>query len=376
MNRLNTILAAVLVVQLLAILVFASPFGGGAPESLESTALFEGVEPDRVVRMAISDDEGNRVELAREAGDWVLASAGGYPADAARIDPLIEKVTGISGGRPVTRRAKNHAKLSVATSDFARKIELYGDGGAELGTLYAGTSPNYNQLHVRTAGDDAVYVASGVAETDFATSSSRWIDTRWLSLDPDEIRSLVIERGGDRIAIERGDDGGWRMTSPQERSLPVDRVEPILNQFRSAYLSRPVGADAGSYGFDAPTAVITIETATARSDTDDTGSEGEEGSEPEAEPSDAEVFEVHRIFIGGEADGGDGYFAKRTGLDFVVKLMASSVESKFLKDVEDFLPEPSDDASSDDGSSESADPGEGDAGGAGDVDPGEGGGGD
>ena len=199
MNRLNMILAAVLAVQLLAIFVFASPFGGGTSmESLESIELFEGIEPDQVVRMAITDGDENRVELAREAGDWVLASSDGYPADGERVAPILEKVTALTGGRPVTRRARNHAKLEVASSDYSRKIELFGDGGTALGTLFAGTSPNVNQLHVRPADEEAVYVASGLGVSDLATSPERWIDTRWLTLESDDIRSLVIERGGER----------------------------------------------------------------------------------------------------------------------------------------------------------------------------------
>ena len=342
MNKTNTILAVALIVQIGAILAFASPFGGREVESVERTKLFDGVDAASVLGIRITDDEGNTAELAKEAGAWVLASADGYPVDEARVTAMIDNVVGVQGGRPVTRKAKNHKKLEVAEGKFSRKVELTADGGKALGTFYLGSSPNYNQNNVRAGGSDVVYLATGLSAFDFAAEGTRWVDTQWLELEPDDITSVRITRGDESIAVSQGVDGAWQMTAPEAMSLPKDRVDAVLRSFRSTYLDAPVGKDDGSYGFDNPTA--TVESVVTMVPDAPEPAEGEE-----AAPAPDPVVETYTIEIGGKTDDDAGYYVKRSGFDFVATLTASSVEQKFLKSAADFQPAPEEEAGAGDG---------------------------
>ncbi len=344
MNKTNTVLALLLIGQIVAILVVVSPFGGADTATVERVSLVD-TEVDSVLSVTITDEGEEPLEIAKQGGAWVLASADGYPVDEALVEPLIQKILGMKTGRPVTRHAKNHKQLEVAESKYQRKIELAGDGGKAIATLYLGESPNYNQQNVRRSDSDVVYLVSGVAPADFSTTPSRWVDSQWFSVGDGDITSFELTQGDETVAASRAEDGAWRMTKPREAAVAVADVDPVLRGWKNVYLTEPVGKDDGSYGFEAPTAVLEFTVVTTpdpgpESDAEEAGADGET---PAADPE--PVISSRRLVIGAETEG--GYFAKHDGSEFVVTLTAGSVEQKFLKSADDFAPPPAEEASED-----------------------------
>ena len=114
MKKVNMVLGGVLALQVVLILVVASPFRRGGGAAVTRLRVLEGVEPSGVVKLRITDDKGESVELGKKEGKWTLASAGGYPVKEDKVEPLLEKLVDLKGGRPVTRKAKNYTKLEVA----------------------------------------------------------------------------------------------------------------------------------------------------------------------------------------------------------------------------------------------------------------------
>lgn len=336
MNKTNTVLALLLIGQIVAILVLTSPFGGADTPSVDRGPLID-AEADRVLSIAITDADGGSIEIAKRGGAWVVASADGYPADETAVPVTIERILGMKTGRPVTRQAKNHKQLEVSDSKFQRKIRLAGDGDKEIATVYLGESPNYNQQNVRRSGSDVVYLVSGVAPADFSTSASRWVDSRWFAIDEGDITSFELEKGDETVSAVRGEDGAWRLTQPSEDVLAVADVDPVLRGWKNVYLTEPVGKDDGSYGFDAPTAIVDLRVTTTPAPAPESSDESdEEGGAADASDAPEPVVTSHRIVIGAAA--GDGYYAKHDGSDFVVLLSTSSVEQKFLNATDDLVP--------------------------------------
>jgi hypothetical protein len=345
MSKVNIVLAVVLAIQIVLILVVVSPFGESETGTVDRVELFDGVAAGDVLEMRITDDEGKSIDLAKEGGEWVVASAGGYPVKADKVEPVIEKILGLEGGRPVTRKPKNYVKLEVAEEKFQRKVELLGDGGREIGTLLVGASPNYNLRNVRREAEEAVYVVSGVTPWELATDATQWVDTRWLDFDSEGVRSLSLRHGDLSFEVVRGEDGGWRMTAPEDAPVTEERMEGIVRGFSSLYLSEVVGkGDDSEFGFDDPTAVVEIVVEKEEPAEEKAGDRGGEGdgsgadSDPESGSETVVVTETHRVVIGAERDEESDYYAKRAGSDFVVTISSYTVENKFLRKLEDFLP--------------------------------------
>jgi len=350
MNRLNLLLGALLLIQVLLLVVVVRPFHAGEAAVTDRVALLEDLRPDDVLEVRITDADGKTVDIEKSGGAWVLGDAGGYPVKAEKVTSLLDDLLALQGGRPVTRQAKNFAKLEVSETKFERKVELLGDGARPLATLYVGTSPNYNLHNVRREGRDAVYAVAGVSPWELATTRGPWVETQWLEIEPDEVTSLSLRHGDASFEIARGEDGGWRMTVPEEVPVAKEKADSVVRGFASLYLTEPVGkGDDAAYGFDQPTAEVTLVVEHKVAETSGDQGEGEAQAESEPKAGEDEVAkteaETIRIVIGkkrGEEPA--DYYAKRSGSDFVVTLSSYTVESKFLRKLEDFVPKPEEEA--------------------------------
>ena len=115
MSRLNQILSVILVVQIALVgLVFFWPQttaeAGGGP-------LIPDFSASDVTGLTISDNEDNRLVLAKSGTEWVLPEADDFPADGEKITPILEKIAGIKSSG-IRRDASD--MISVARSAARR----------------------------------------------------------------------------------------------------------------------------------------------------------------------------------------------------------------------------------------------------------------
>ena len=159
MSRTNQILSAVLALQIvLAAVIFwprpAASIAGGEK-------LFPGLEAEQVVRLTVSDAEGNQIELAKGAEGWVLPEADDYATEGTKVPDFLTQIVEIRTNRLVTQTPGSHKRLKVASEDYQRLVEFeLADGTTH--ELYLGTSPSYKVTHVRADGQDKAAVEKRV----------------------------------------------------------------------------------------------------------------------------------------------------------------------------------------------------------------------
>ena len=207
MSRGNRILAAVLAVQLVLVVAVFWP---RSPTAAGGELLFAGLEADQIVRVRIEDENGEAIELAKNGAEWVLPQMGDYPCLPGAVPDLLDKLVALKGGQQVTETPDSHKPLKVAEDEFAQRVEFVLQDN-HLYTLYLGTSPSYNAVHVRVGGQDEVYLASGLSAADVSARPGTWIDTLYFSVPQDEIVSLLLENANGRFEFAKNDDGGWVM---------------------------------------------------------------------------------------------------------------------------------------------------------------------
>lgn len=279
LTRNQQILSGLLVIQLILAAVLLWPRGA---ETAESEPLFPELEAEDVETLAISDNEGNQVELTRQDDGWVLASGGDYPADGETIEPALEQLAGLQTGRLVAQTETSQSQLQVAPDEFQREVVMTtGDGDEHI--LYLGSSPNAQSTHVRRAGDTAVYLAFDLNTFEISAQASNWIDTAYVNVDAAAVQEVTLENENGTFTFVRGEDGAWTLADlAEDETFNETAFTGILNRVASLRLQRPLSTSPSpEYGLDDPSATLTLaisEENSSRTATLRVGAQRDDGS--------------------------------------------------------------------------------------------------
>jgi hypothetical protein len=258
-ERWNQILVGILVLQaLLCVVVFwpRRAASGGEP-------LLPGLKATDVVALTIADNEGHTLILRRSDEGWVLPEVDDYPADGGKVSALLSKLAGLTTRRLITRTAASHRQLDVADEDFVRRIDLETAQGQQF-RLYLGSSPQFDTIHVRVAGQDATYLATGLRAGDAQATAISWVDPVYLKLDSSEVQTVTLSNRNGTLRFVRGTDGNWTLEGlAPEESADRAHISALVQTVTSLRMTQPLGKESRpEYGMDAPTALVTIQTAT------------------------------------------------------------------------------------------------------------------
>jgi hypothetical protein len=255
-NRLHQLLLGLLVVQLILAVVIFIP--KGAPAGV-AAPLLEGIKAEDVTTLAIRDDQGNSVKLAKHSNAWVLADADDYPADAAKITPVLDKLLAAKTGRLVTQTEGSHARLQVADTTFVRRVEI----GAASGTsrvLFLGTGGGGSSSHVRLSGRNEVYLVGDLATWEINADAAAWIDTSYLDVAQADVTGLALSNANGQVSLLRDAAGAWTLQDlAAGETVNANNITSLLGQVSTLRMTRPLGkTDQPAYGLTKPNAVLTL----------------------------------------------------------------------------------------------------------------------
>ena len=197
MTTLQSRLGGLLVLQLL---IAAGLFWASQQQqrqSLQEPLL--SFEKSLVDRVSISADDST-VTLRKNGDLWQLPELHQLPVSGTRLDDLLAKLADLSGGWPVATTASGRERFEVAADNYQRHLQLY-QGEKAVAELFVGTSPGFRKVHVRRAGEDAVYAAA-LNSYELPASGSDWLDKSLLGAG--DVSSI---RGPD-YALDKT-DSGW-----------------------------------------------------------------------------------------------------------------------------------------------------------------------
>ncbi len=256
MTRTQQILSGLLILQ---IILAAVAFWPREVTAVESGPLFAELADTEIVRLTITDNEGNVADLQRQGDDWVLASGGGYPADAAKIEPILERIAAAQTNRQVTTTAASHRQLQVAEDNFVRRIKLETGSGAAY-TFYLGSTASANATHVRRAGDDPTYLVNDLSVWELTPTASNWIDAEYVALDRNGVTAVTLQNANGTFSFNKISDEAWTLNDLAEgESFNQGNFNLILNRGVNMRLTRPLGTELlPEYGLDNPRAVLTL----------------------------------------------------------------------------------------------------------------------
>lgn len=198
------LLSALLGVQLLIIAAVLFVESGAADGNAGPWLEFDPATVDEI-RIAGAADQG--VAIERDGETWRLE--GGLPADAVKVDEVLERLAGLDAPFPVATSAAARERFEVTEDDHQRHVVLSA-GGETVADVYLGTSPGYQQVHARRAGDDDVF-AVGLSNFQVPAAPDQWLDKTLLQARG-EVQAVA--RRGAWILRRAGE--GWQVGGPGE----------------------------------------------------------------------------------------------------------------------------------------------------------------
>lgn len=285
MNRTQTTLAGLLLVQVLLILLVRSPFAGSAgPAGLHPLLTTLGAE---LVPSRVTLESGER-RLTMERGEqgWTIDELHGFPADADKISTLVDDLRDLSVRRPLVTSPRYHASFKVGDQDNEGRVKVWSEGDEPVADLILGSSPGYRLVHVRLAGEDAVYETRGLSSYDVRPDSEAWIRKELVDSAGGEIVRLALKNAQGSFEIAR-EDGGWSVVVPGKlagRALDPTAVETLLSGLDSMVLAAGVGPlDADAQGLGEGATVLRLGFAGEAQDPEEEEVVVRIGAEPEDE---------------------------------------------------------------------------------------------
>lgn len=243
-GKLHLYLLALLAVQIVLALALASTTWR---QPAAATGPLLTLDEKQIDRILIEGPDKARVELLRKEGRWAVPDAADFPADAAQVTRLIERLARLNAGSPVTMGTDAHERFRVTDTGFERRIVLGHDG--KVTTLLLGSALGGRQAYARKSDTPEVY-AIDLRSSDIPVKPDEWIDKRALAVPLDEISH--IETG--KLRLERTTPQSAEAAAPAWKAEGLaageeldpgaaDRLARLLADLRFDRLDTPAGKE-------------------------------------------------------------------------------------------------------------------------------------
>ena len=211
------ILAAVLVAQL----IFAALLWYFTTPGEEVREPFVSFEVDSATEFTVRGND-EEITLRKSGDDWLLPDD--YPADAEKIERVLEKLASAEGGWPVATSASTAKRFEVTDEKYQKHISVLA-GEDMLADIYLGTSPGYRKTHAREVDGGPVY-AIEFSNFEAGTTLNSWLD-KYLLRPSGAIQSLARV---DDFTLTPSEDG-W--TSDPDAELDESKVRSYIDRFET-----------------------------------------------------------------------------------------------------------------------------------------------
>lgn len=228
--------------------------------------LFPDVDPASVSAITIrTATQATRFE--KEAGKWLVASEGRFPADEKGVTELIARIDTVRTGAVVSENPARQSALGVDSSGVEVTFQA---GQKTVAHFRVGNStPDFAGLFLRPEGGHRVFGVAGLNRYQFDRGQQSWRDRRILSFDPEAVRMLTMARADSVVTLTRqGADSllnaAWNLTGNQPgegvADARKDQVRGLVRQLSNLTADGfPPAGDSGPPEWGRPVARVDVD---------------------------------------------------------------------------------------------------------------------
>jgi hypothetical protein len=227
MNPRTTGILFVLAAALAAFVYFYEIQGESARKEAEEAAkrIFPGLEAEQVdaIWLHTTDDRQARVERAE--GGWRLVEPVDFPGDTTTLDGMASTLVQLTSEGEI---ADPQAPAVYGIGD-ERSVLHFHAGDRDYGLQMGSKAPVGAATYVSPLGSGRVYTVPTWRLNSLRKSLLDLRDRRVLVFDRDAVERIEASWPGGGVALEKGEDGDWRLTEPIEGPADQATVDSLLS---------------------------------------------------------------------------------------------------------------------------------------------------
>jgi hypothetical protein len=231
--------------------------------------LFE-FKKDDVLRLSVTA-QGDATEAERSASsgggdagattarEWRIVAPIHAPGDAATLDGVVDKLSGLKQKREV--KAPGDLASYGLDKPRIKVIATLSDG--KTAELDIGVDNPYDgTIFAKKAGDERVSILEPSVRPPLDKSTFDLRDKRLFSFEESALERLDVASGKNVYALERTGDGQWKLTAPLQLPADTAKANQVASAVRGLRATRFAteqsgGQDLGRYGLAKP--IVTVE---------------------------------------------------------------------------------------------------------------------
>ena len=245
MTRFNTLLAALLVVQLLITIFVWTRDDDHSVYQADDNLIT--INLGSIDTITITDADKQALNLGKVGEQWQLPDYYDVAINTEKFDRVIEQLQAIKTGWPVATTEDAAPRFKVAKDKFETRID-FKQQDKIIETLYFGISPRYRKVHVRKAANNEIYnIEFGTYE--LSTKGKDWMTKDLLKLDATDLNQVKIN---DLVLVRM--DGEWQLEGLTEnQNTAKEAASNLINKLTNLSYTEITGnSDKLESGFETP----------------------------------------------------------------------------------------------------------------------------
>ncbi len=227
--------------------------------SSSSTPSILKLDQASITQVTLADKGSAPVTLAKQNdGKWQITEPKELRADQDEVSGMLSSLSSLNADRMIEQKASGLAQyglddpsatVDIATSDQKQRKLLLGD-----------TTPAGGDIYAMLAGDPRVFTIAEYNKTSIDKGLNDLRDKRLLTMEPDKVSRITLEKKGQTIEFARIKDG-WQILKPQPLradSFAVDEFARTVADARMDLSANDSNDAAAKFSQGATVATVTL----------------------------------------------------------------------------------------------------------------------
>jgi hypothetical protein len=209
------------------------------------------------------------------SGQWQITAPNAFRADQDAVSGVLSSLSNLNADRVVEDKATNLNQYGL--DDPAVTLDITSRDHKEQKLLLGDDTPAGGDVYAMLAGDPRVFTVASYNKTSIDKGLDDLRDKRMLSMEPDKVSRVAIEKGAQSIEFARIKNG-WQILKPEPMradSFAVDEFVRSVADARMDLSGEVNGHAAADFARAKPLATVTLtgdqgpQTLEVRKDKDD-----------------------------------------------------------------------------------------------------------